>query len=329
MNGIICSNCQSPNRPEAKFCARCGSRLEIPQADLSDDTRPRPARARTEGPAEAPDVATIPVRRNLDYRIGRRTDAGPERDLNEDSLLAIEFVWSNQAISHPAGLFVVADGMGGREGGEIASGILVRAIARRAASLWLPNVASSREEPADSGAWLAAAIQAGNDEILNWARQQGTEMGTTVVAALLTGDQGFVAHVGDSRAYRINASRIERLTLDHSLVESLVVANQISAEEAREHPQANVIYRTIGNRRQVAIDIKPLQLGPEDTLLLCSDGLCGILSDEVIRKLVMEAASPQSACNVLVREAIRAGGDDNITAVIVQLESLKGADFAR
>ena len=147
-------------------------------------------------------------------------------------------------------------------------------------------------------------------------------MGTTVVAVLIESDQACIAHVGDSRAYRINGAGIEQLTVDHSLVESLVAANQISREEARTHPQANVIYRTVGDNPHVVVDLKRITLAPGDFLLLCSDGLSGMLTDEMIREIILGASSPQAACDALVEAANRAGGEDNCTVILIELKSV-------
>jgi protein phosphatase len=322
MNETLCPHCHSPNRPGAKFCATCGHRLTVAPPDALDEAPTRPSNLSDYETSLLDDLETARVNRSLDLRVGRRTDPGRVRELNEDSLLTLEFIWSNKSVSRPAGLFVVADGMGGHEGGEIASGMLVRAVARRAADEWLPRMALPDDAPVDHGEWLVGAIQGSNEEIYEWAHGAGYEMGTTIVAALLVGDRGHIAHVGDSRAYRINTAGIERLTTDHSLVESLVVSNQISREEARDHPQANVIYRTIGDRRQVMIDLQPVQLAPDDQLLLCSDGLSSALTDEALHRLVMDATSSQAACDALIDAANRAGGEDNITAIVIKPESL-------
>ncbi len=306
MKEIVCPNCQSLNRPGANFCAMCGRRLS--EAVAADELPTEPNAA----------DAAAQRHQSLDLDIGHRTDIGLLRDTNEDSLLVLKFVWNNNAISRPAGLLAVADGMGGHESGEIASGMLVQSLARHAAVEWLPSVIAPDSESADASAWLVETIQAINGEIYEQAHDGGFEMGTTVVATLIVGDQAIIAHVGDSRAYRVNAGGIERLTIDHSLVESLILAKQLSREEARVYPHGNVIYRTVGDQPQVMVDVQSVRLMPGDMLLLCSDGLSGMLSDEMIHRLVIDADTPQAACDLLVDSANQAGGEDNCTAVIIR-----------
>jgi len=258
--------------------------------------------------------------RSLDLRVGRRTDLGRMRELNEDSLLILDFVTANKSLSYPAGLFVVADGMGGHEGGEVASGLLVQTLVAQAGGLLAAAVPDVTLDP---GRWLTEAIQMANAAVHERARTTETDMGTTVVAALVIGNEATIAHVGDSRAYRVHATGIDPLTVDHSLVESMVASNQITREEARSHPQANVIYRTIGDKQEVVVDLDRVTLGPGESLLLCSDGLNGMVRDETIRALVAAADSPQTACDALVSAANAAGGEDNITVILVRLEHLQ------
>lgn len=318
MNASICPNCHFPNRRGANFCAMCGTPLKPDAAGPAPDV---PVQA-----DEFDEAETLRARGSLDVRVGRRTDTGRLRESNEDSLLVLEGVWNNRSVSRPVGLFVVADGIGGNEGGEIASGMLVSGLARSAAEL-LPGLLAA-EPPFDGRAWLSGAIQAENEAIFEWAREAGYDLGTTVVAVLLQGERALIAHVGDSRVYLINAARIEQLTVDHSLVESLVIANQISREEARAHPNANVIYRTVGDQANVVVDLRAARLMPGDRLLLCSDGLSGMLTDETIHELVMNAPSPQSACDALVDAANAAGGEDNCTVILVELRALEPAAVA-
>jgi protein phosphatase len=128
-----------------------------------------------------------------------------------------------------------------------------------------------------------------------------------------------VAHIGDSRAYLINSQGIRRLTIDHSLVERLIATNQISREEARLHPQRNVIYRTIGDKAGVDVEVSSHSLEVGDHLLLCSDGLSGMVDDAAMQHAVLAAASPQAACDALIRAANDAGGEDNISVIIVKI----------
>ncbi|MCA9866146.1 MAG: Stp1/IreP family PP2C-type Ser/Thr phosphatase [Anaerolineae bacterium] len=322
MNEIICPSCYRLNRQGARFCAACGRVLAVSSTNDGDEAPTRPSAPTPSDGARSDDAHTIPMARSLDLHVGRRTDVGRRREINEDSLLALDLFWTNRSSGRPAGLFVVADGMGGHKGGEIASGMLVRSLARQAVDEWLPGMIEAPDEPAVWSDWLVAAIQRGNTEIFEWSRQAGFEMGTTVVAAVVVGDQAYIAHVGDSRAYRVNAGGIVRLTVDHSLVESLVSARQISPEEARHHPQSNVIYRTIGDHPQVVVDLKSLRLLPGDRLLLCSDGLSGMLTDEMIRAEIMAAEAPQSACVGLVDAANEAGGEDNCSVILIELKPL-------
>ncbi len=317
MNLSICPNCRFPNRQGANYCAMCGQGLNQEITAEHSDAPTMPFNPTWPEAAAAEDADTIRARPSLDVRVGRQTDVGRLRETNEDSLLVLEGVWNNRSVSRPVGLFVVADGIGGNEGGEIASGMLVSSLARRAAEL-LPALLAT-DESFDGRAWLTGAIQAGNDEIYEWAHEAGYEMGTTVVAVLLRGDQALIAHVGDSRVYLINAARIEQLTVDHSLVESLVIAHQISREEARAHPNANVIYRTVGDQPNVVVDLRAARLMPGDRLLLCSDGLSGMITDALIHELVLTAPSPQAACDTLVEAANQAGGEDNCTVILVEL----------
>ena len=150
-------------------------------------------------------------------------------------------------------------------------------------------------------------------------KEAGTDMGSTLVLALLEGSQAYITHLGDSRIYLVNPRGIQQLTTDHSLVQRLVATGQISREEARRHPQRNVIYRTIGDRPDVEMDISTHALIPGDRLLLCSDGLTGMVEDQYIQKIIMEATSPQAACDQLIDAANSAGGDDNISIIVVEI----------
>lgn len=272
--------------------------------------------------AEAFREAVGDIRRptTLRLRIGRHTDVGMIRDLNEDSLLTLELDRVHRSISRPIGLYVVADGMGGHEAGDVASGLAINTIAEKMATqLLVPQLTGDVDaESFDAQRWLADAIQAANMAVYRQRQSAKTNMGTTLVAALMIGDMAYIANVGDSRAYLISDDDIRQLTTDHSLVERLIALGQITADEARIHPQRNVIYRTIGDKDEAEIDFFVQQLNPGDNLLLCSDGLSGKVEDVEIWRLVRRSRSPQEACEQLVQAANDNGGDDNVTVIIVQ-----------
>jgi protein phosphatase len=274
--------------------------------------------------AETLKATIAEVRRPASVRIisDAQTDVGSVRDHNEDSLIAQELVRSNQGVSRPLGLYVVADGMGGHSAGEVASGIVINTLAQKMASeIMATQAGTSSPEVPDPEAWLQDSIAAANLAVFEQSKQTGNDMGTTVVAALLMGDTTYIGHVGDSRAYLLNAEGIRQLTIDHSLVERLIATNQITREEAQNHPQRNVIYRTIGDKSHVEVEVGKHRLAPGDRLLLCSDGLSGMVPDDEIWPIVMNSLSSPEACRQLIDAAKAAGGDDNITVIIVQVEA--------
>lgn len=256
----------------------------------------------------------------LRLRVGRYTDVGMVRDVNEDSLLTLELDRVHRSVSRPIGLYVVADGMGGHAAGDVASGLAINTIAEQMVTqLLVPQLTNDDNgSPFDPQEWLADAVQAGNRAVYAHRKSVGTDMGTTLVAALVIGDMAYIANVGDSRAYLINENGMHQITTDHSLVERLVMLGQIAPEDARTHPQRNVIYRTIGDKEEAEVDFFVQQLHPGDSLLLCSDGLNGKVEDADIYHIVKRCRSPQEACEQLVEAANDNGGDDNITVIIVQ-----------
>jgi serine/threonine protein phosphatase PrpC len=262
------------------------------------------------------ETATPP---GVDYFSGRRTDVGRVRTLNEDAVLALELGSLQQSASRPVGVYAVADGMGGHAAGEVASGVVVTTLGQKALTDMAPGgvLATGNKDRTD---WVQEAVTQANVAVFERRQAAGTDMGSTLVLAVLEGTTAYIAHVGDSRAYLVNARGIRRLTADHSLVERLVATRQITREEAQTHPQRNVIYRTMGDRPRVEADMSRQPLAVGDRLLLCSDGLTGKLTDEDIRRIVSEqAASPQDACERLVAAANRAGGDDNISVIVVEI----------
>jgi PPM family protein phosphatase len=267
-------------------------------------------------------IAEIRRPTSYDLRVGRLTDVGQYRQLNEDSLLTLELGRVHRSVGTPVGLYVVADGMGGHSAGDVASGLAINALAQHATITLLPLEIDSGTPVQDMDTWLREAVNVANATVHEQRKLAGTNMGTTLVMAYVVNGQAHVAHVGDSRAYLINETAIRQITVDHSLVQRLVDTKQLTPEEARVHPQRNVIYKNLGDRASVAPDITHLDLQPSDRLLLCSDGLNTAVEDQLIHQIVMAAASPQEACRQLIDAANAAGGPDNITTIIVQMELL-------
>jgi protein phosphatase len=267
-------------------------------------------------------IAEIRRPSSYDLRVGRLTDVGHIRQLNEDSLLTLELGRVHRSVGTPIGLYVVADGMGGHSAGDVASGLAINALAQHAVATLMPFEFDDGPSVLEIEVWLREAINVANTTVHEQRKLAGTNMGTTLVMAYIADGQAYIAHVGDSRAYLLNEAGIRQITVDHSLVQRLVDTKQLTLEEARVHPQRNVIYKNLGDRASVVPDLTHLDLQPGDRLLLCSDGLNTVVEDARIRGIVMAAASPQEACRQLVEAANAAGGPDNITTILVQMEPL-------
>lgn len=252
---------------------------------------------------------------SVDYRLGRMTDVGKVRTLNEDSLMTLELSRIQQSNPQPIGVYVVADGMGGHSAGEVASGTIVSYIAQKAAA---DISASQTLLNKDWETWLKETVNGANKAVFDMRKAAGTDMGSTLVMVLLDGPVAYFAHVGDSRGYIVHDGKLERATTDHSLVQRLVSTGQIQPEEIYTHPQRNVIYRTIGDKAQVEVDTSRRPLQPGDRVMICSDGLWEMVKDEEIQKIIV-AHNPQEACKLLIDAANAAGGEDNIAVVIVEL----------
>jgi PPM family protein phosphatase len=232
------------------------------------------------------------------------TDTGRQRRDNEDSVYARPPV------------FVVADGMGGAQAGEVASQIAVEAFEQG-----LPDSGSPEER-------LASRVREANQRIheLSRAEQEHEGMGTTLTAAYLDDDSHVaIAHVGDSRAYLFRDGELKRLTQDHSLVGELVRRGKLTEEQAEEHPQRSIITRALGPEPSVEVDTWSYPVRDGDILLLCSDGLTSMIPEEKIGEVLESSATLEAAGDRLIREANEAGGRDNITVVLSRLEDVDGS----
>lgn len=263
-------------------------------------------------------------------QVDYKCDVGQARQLNEDSVLCLMFDVEFGSNRQSAGLFIVADGMGGHNAGEIASEWGVKMVARECLPRLLCIQAESSGKPGshtladDPQAALVNAINVANLSLFKKAREKQTfqGMGTTITAALIIGQDMYVAHLGDSRCYVINNRETIQVTKDHSEVQELVDAGLITPEQAMTHPRKNVITRVLGYYRDVAVDSHHLKLYQEDNVLLCSDGLWEVLTDRAITEVVLNAQGPEQACLGLVTHANNLGGPDNISVIMVRPENL-------
>jgi serine/threonine protein phosphatase PrpC len=281
-----------------------------------------------------------------------KTDVGQQREQNEDCAY-----WRISEEGDVA-LFIVADGMGGYQAGEVASRLAVETISRALEGFFQPiseqptirltpppeeqptvrlhpvERASSREETASKTVRLpetpiirsveerlVSAIKQANSAIIHHGEQQreARGLGCTVTTALVYQGTAYVANVGDSRTYLLRQGQLKALTKDHSLVARLVEANRITPDEVYTHPQRNLIYRSLGaGRKQVEVDVFQETLQPGDMLLLCTDGLWEMVRDDDIRRLLSEPRPLQEICDSLIALANAHGGEDNITALVVR-----------
>jgi serine/threonine protein phosphatase PrpC len=237
------------------------------------------------------------------------TDVGLVRQLNEDT-------WGWRRLSHRAKLFMVADGMGGHDGGEVASKMAVDTMSERAFSL----EADAPQGQTAITAMIDTAFQAANNAIKDDALSKGTDMGTTLTAMVQFDDKSaYFANVGDSRAYLFRQSALSQVSKDHSLVEQMVERGRISRIEARTHPHSNILLRTVGTEHDVEIDVFRVQLVTGDRVMLCSDGLWGEVEEVELATILNTYDDPRVVTRELVRAAHTGGGKDNVTVVIVDV----------
>ena len=254
---------------------------------------------------------------HVELHHGAATDVGMVREANEDAYLA------------DPPIFVVADGMGGHDRGDVASAIVVEEFRRLASDGY------DAERGAEA---VAATLQAAQDKILAYDAEQRAggaaadfSAGTTAVAALLvdsdSGPMWLLANVGDSRAYRYTDGELEQVSVDHSLVQELVDAGRITADDAASHPSRNVITRALGGAALPGgvsgeADYFMLPLAAAERLMLCSDGVSGMLDDATVSAILARCEDPRDAAEQVVAAAVEAGGHDNATAVVVDVVGL-------
>ncbi len=247
----------------------------------------------------------------IELQYGATTDVGLVREVNEDAFLA----------TPP--LFVVADGMGGHDGGDVASAIVIEEFGRLAGEEYDPRTGADA---------VAATLRECQRRIAEYGEQQVNRgrhqwyAGTTAVAALLVADesgpQWLMANLGDSRVYRFTHDVLEQVSVDHSLVQELLESGRITQDDAASHPERHVITRALGGPEAVEADYFLLPVASVERLVLCSDGINGMIDDDAIAGILRETSDPRDAATKLVGAAIAAGGRDNATAVVVDVMGL-------
>lgn len=279
---------------------------------LKGDTRPAAQRTGDLSKKET----TFPPQ----WQVGIGYSTGRQRQHNEDAVFTLTSNLLSNATCIPFGLYIVADGMGGHQHGEVASSIAVRTLANfvieklysQVIHLPVSNQGESIQQIMKDG------IQAAHQAII----QQVQGGGTTLTALLLLNDHMTLAHVGDTRAYIVSPDgQLNLLTRDHSLVNRLVELGQITAEEATVHPQRNVLYRALGQGEPVNAEVISSPIPTDGHLLLCSDGLWGTISEGDLSKTIAASSDPVQTCQKLIQVANEAGGPDNITAILIRLVS--------
>jgi serine/threonine protein phosphatase PrpC len=231
----------------------------------------------------------------------------------------------------PSGAFIVADGLGGHENGQLASRMVINIIAERmvrelfAAPLATEKAAGSvgtkeANHKLDEDALvslLQGAVEDANAAVCQVNQRDKTDMGSTITGFMVVGDYAYILNVGDSRTYMMRGGQIYQLTNDHSLVGQLVAGGLISPDEVYTHPQRSQIFRSLGDKLNVQVDIFKQQLHPGDILLSCSDGLWEMVRNPQIESILNNAPDPQVACTQLIEAANTNGGEDNVSAVVV------------
>ena len=253
----------------------------------------------------------------FNFKIGAVTDVGKVRAINEDHF----------SVGENMGLFMVADGLGGQNAGEIASKMAIDIIKSHLNNKKDPFVGEYKDEFSQDTNRMLSGIRLANSAIYA-AGQRNSEqqgMGSTISSVCINGDVISLAHVGDSRIYRVREGLLERLTVDHSLVEEQLKRGLISEEEAAESRYKNVITRALGAEETILIDADEEVLFDRDKILLCTDGLTDMVGEEDIERIILRSENDlQKACEELVNSANDKGGIDNITVILVHCQKDEG-----
>lgn len=341
-----CWNCKSENNTETDdFCSDCGASLrDIPYIMHEYSAE----QSKEDTPVLQGTIVNTFVDQDRTYVIEQHeaeqdafpngvyllaashSDAGNVRrsDPNEDSALILQLQRIHESLATPLGVYIVADGMGGHDNGQLASRMTVSAIAQRMTrELLLAPLENEKDgvpasQPGEESliALLHDAIEEANTTLCEVNARNKTDMGSTLTGFMVVGQHAYIVNVGDSRTYMVRGGQLYQLTTDHSLVGQLVASGLIEPDDVYTHPQRSQIYRSLGDKPNTSIDIFKQQLHPGDKLLACCDGLWEMVRNPQIEGVLNTAPDPQTACQQLIDLANENGGEDNITAVIVYVQ---------
>jgi serine/threonine protein phosphatase PrpC/rRNA maturation endonuclease Nob1 len=346
-----CWNCDSEQNAEGdEFCINCGaSLLNVPytmheysteQADEGTDGHKEEDAHVLQGTIvntfverghtyviEQQQVEQTPFPDGVHLLVASNSDAGDVRrsEPNEDSTLVLLLQRVHESVSAPAGVFIVADGLGGHDNGQVASRMTINIIAERLLKdlLTEPLTAEKNEEPAksfDEDALIALfrdSVEEANTALCQKNQLDKTDMGSTITGFMVVGEHAYILNVGDSRTYMLRGKQLYQLTTDHSLVGQLVAGGLIEPDDVYTHPQRSQIFRSLGDKPNVQIDIFKQELLPGDILLSCSDGLWEMVRNPQIESILDNAPEPGIACAQFIEAANANGGEDNVSAVVV------------
>jgi protein phosphatase len=290
-----------------------------PESDLSNPINVHDIAALADGATRPLPPETVISSSNEHILFGQATDVGMVRTNNQDA--AFSFVSTNRSSQQRPdfGLFVVADGMGGHHDGEKASALTASRVASYiTANVFAPMLADDHDiERMPITEAMIASVQKANADVIS----KVPDGGTTLTAVSVMGDLAYIVHVGDSRVYLITKDGLEQITRDHSYVQRLIELDRITREEANVHPQKNVLYRALGQNETLEVDAMTRRLPPNSCLLICSDGLWNMVTEQELIEVTMRHSNPQEACEKLVALANAHGGNDNITAILLRMPS--------
>ncbi len=273
-------------------------------------------------PVGSPALAVAEGKKGLCLHVGYASNTGQVREIDEDSLLVVTGIEIVEGVAQPSlGLFAVADGMGGHDNGQVASRRVIQVLAELLLSrLLAPALSGERILPEALEEQVRDAIAEANRRLTLEARKDKSDMGSTLTLALVRDAQAVIANVGDSRTYLWRNGVLKQVTEDHSMVARLLAQGMIGKDEIYTHPHRNEIYRMMGDKPKVEVDVFQQELQPGDWLVLCCDGVWETIRDDGIEEVLLAYPdNPQAVCEEIVRRANLAGAEDNISVIMVEI----------